>query len=293
MKRKLFFTGALTLALALGLALAVAGCGGDDGGGTKKYTVTFVLNGGTLAGGQRVQEVEEKKYAAIPTVTPPAGKEADGWTSNVASIPDPDYPITADVTFTAKWKDKGATPDTPDTTDNPLLGAWYTGGTANDPDELLIFSGSSGGKQYFYGLWDVYTEPSTNTSNKLLHIEGEQLVYEVKGNTLTVKEYTNSKGEEADVAFTRIEGSTKTDEHDVWYTANRTNTDLYRTILVIKTNNVTFTARGPGSWDRWEYTPDTSRNRIDWKDDNTTTPYSLDGSTLTIPSWGDYTKTSL
>jgi hypothetical protein len=104
-----------------------------------------------------------------------------------------------------------------------------------------------------------------------------------------------------DVDFTRIEGSTKTDEHDVWYTAGRTNTDATRTILVIKSNNVTFSTAGTGGvnnddseWDRWEYAPDSSNNRIDWKDDNTTTPYSLDGSTLTIPGWrGDYTKTSL
>jgi hypothetical protein len=27
---------------------------------------------------------------------------------------------------------------------NPLLGAWYHGGTANEPENLLIFSGTSG-----------------------------------------------------------------------------------------------------------------------------------------------------
>ncbi|MDR2447342.1 MAG: hypothetical protein LBD58_08680 [Treponema sp.] len=192
----------------------------------------------------------------------------------------------------------GGTKDTP--AENPLLGAWYYGGTANKPSELLIFSGSSGGKQYFYGLWDVTTKTNTDTSNKSLYISNKEYIYEVKGNTLTVKDYKDSKGETADVEFTRIEGSTKTDEHDVWYTAGRTTDNAYRTILVIKSNNVTFTAVGPGDmgkatgWNRWEYSPDASRNRIDWKDDNTTTPYSLDGSTLTIPNWsGDYTKTTL
>jgi hypothetical protein len=187
---------------------------------------------------------------------------------------------------------------------NPLLGAWYNGGTANNPNELLIFSGSSGGKQYFYGLWSVNNEPNIDTSNKLLHINGTQYVYTVSGNMLTVKDYVDAQGNIADVPFTRIEGSAKTDEHDVWYTAERTNTDQRRTVLVIKSNNFTFTARGIGGvdnfangisqWDRWEYAPDSSNNRIDWKDDNTTTPYSLDGSTLTIPGWsGDYIKTNL
>jgi hypothetical protein len=185
--------------------------------------------------------------------------------------------------------------------ENPVLGMWYHGGTANNPTELLIFSGTSGGKQYFYGLWSPNVESTTDTSNKLLHIGGSQYVYTVSGNTLTVKDYIDSRGDTADVPFTRIEGSTKTDEHDVWYTASRTNADQNRTLLVIKSNNVTFTAVGAGGvdyensvWDRWEYAPDNSNSRIDWKDDNSTTSYSLDGSTLTIANWsGDYTKTNL
>jgi hypothetical protein len=186
-------------------------------------------------------------------------------------------------------------------TANPLLGMWYYyTGSANNPGELLIFSGTSNGKQYFYGLWSLTVESNTDTSNKLVHIGGKQYVYTVSGNTLTVKDYVNSQEITADVQFSRIEGSIKTDEHDVWYTANRTNTDQRRTILVIKSNNVTFSAVGTGGannqysvWDRWEYAPDISNSRINWKDDNTTTSYSLDGSTLSIPSWGDYTKTNL
>jgi hypothetical protein len=129
---------------------------------------------------------------------------------------------------------------------NPLLGMWYNGGTANNPDELLIFSGISGGRQYFYGLWSLTVESNTDTSNKLIHIGGNQYVYTVSGNTLTVTNYVDSQGNTANVPFTRIEGSVKTDEHDVWYTANRTNTDQRRTILVIKSNNVTFSAVGTG-----------------------------------------------
>jgi hypothetical protein len=283
------------------LGLVFAGCSnpsGGSGGGPAKYTVTFAENGGTITSGQAVQEVEDGKTAAIPTITPPANKEADGWDSSVASIASPASPITADVTFTAKWKDKEL--------ENPLLGAWYNDGTANNPDELIIFSNSSGGKQYMYGLWYPFltVEDNTDTSNNLVHIDGEEYVYEVDGNTLTVRDYIDSKGETADVPFTRIEGSTKTDEYDVWYTASRTNTDKNRTILVIKPNNVTFTAVGVGgvnnfndgtsAWDRWEYAPDSPNNRISWKDDNRTTPYSLEGSTLTINDWsGDYTKTTL
>jgi hypothetical protein len=294
---RLFGFAVFFVAAMFSLAGCLTDVGGDDG--PTKYTVTFDPNNGIITSGQAVQEVEEGKYAAIPTVTPPDGKETDGWDSSVASIASPASPITANVTFTAKWKNKANNNPIPSA--NPLLGAWYNGGTANNPNELLIFSGSSGGRQYFYGLWAVSVENNTDTSNKLVHISGVQYVYEVSGNTLTVKNYVDAIGVLADVPFTRIEGSTKTDEHDVWYTASRTNTDVNRTILVIKSNNVTFSAVGTGGveninsvWDRWEYAPDSSKNRIDWKDDNTATPYSLDGSTLTIPNWsGDYTKSTL
>jgi hypothetical protein len=150
-------------------------------------------------------------------------------------------------------------------------------------------------------FWKVNVETPTNTSGKLLYISGTQYVYDLSNNTLTVKGYQNATGT-ADVVFTRIEGSTRTDEHDIWYTDLRTETDTTRTLLVIKSNNVTFTAVGPGSavqspdWDRWQYEPDTANSRVDWKDNNTTTSYSLDGSTLTL-NWTNgstiYTKTSL
>jgi hypothetical protein len=109
MKRRIFGLGMPVVLLALGLVFA--GCSnpsGGGGGGPAKYTVTFAVNGGTLASGDLEQEVEDGKTAAAPTVTPPANKEADGWDSSVASIASPASPITADVTFTAKWKDKAA-----------------------------------------------------------------------------------------------------------------------------------------------------------------------------------------
>jgi hypothetical protein len=324
MKKKLFLMGILNLALVFGVALLATGCGDSDSGGdgAKKYTVTFDLNGGTRVSGQLVQEIEEKKLATAPTVTPPTGKEANGWTSSVTAIPDPDSPITANVTFTAKWKDKASddpvakdpdakdpdAKDPDDTGNNPLAGTmWYMNwnGTNNnddedDPDELIIF-----GKQYFYGLGnaddvDGVTHETTNidTSNHIVYIDGNAYVYELKGSTLTVTDYINGRGETADVPFTRIEGSTNTDVYDVWYTAGRVPTDPNRTILVIKTDKTTFTVKGT-SWVRREYIIDVSNKRIDWRDDNATQTYSGgNGNSLTLVKttttyYGQYTKTTL
>jgi hypothetical protein len=138
MKKGCLFMGMLAIALAFGLILA--GCptdgGGDDGGGPAKHTVTFDPNGGTISSGQVVQEVEEGKYAAIPTITPPANKDADGWNSSAASIASPASPITANVTFTAKWKDKEN--NAPPAAINPLLGAWHHAAS----NEYLVFTPS-------------------------------------------------------------------------------------------------------------------------------------------------------
>jgi hypothetical protein len=105
MKGKKFLTGILGVMLVFGLTLFV-GCPADDGGdsGPAKYTVTFDPNGGTITG-SATQEVEEGKTAVVPAVTAPAGKEANGWASSVPAIPSPYSPITANVVFTAQWKD--------------------------------------------------------------------------------------------------------------------------------------------------------------------------------------------
>jgi P pilus assembly chaperone PapD len=110
MKGKKFFMGILSVILVFGLTL-FAGCPADDGGsGPTKYTVTFNVNGGTITAGQATQDVEEGKVANIPAISPPAGKEIDGWDTSVPSIASPASAITANVTFTAKWKDAGAAP---------------------------------------------------------------------------------------------------------------------------------------------------------------------------------------
>jgi hypothetical protein len=106
-ERRMFLMGLISLVMALGFLLTACPQSEDPAPATKKYTVTFDPNSGSITAGQAVQEVEEGKFASVPTVTPPANKEADGWTSSVASISSPASAITQDVTFTAKWKDAG------------------------------------------------------------------------------------------------------------------------------------------------------------------------------------------
>jgi hypothetical protein len=256
--------------------------GGDT---TKKYTVTFELDGGTLEKGEVKQEIEENKLATAPTVTPPTDKEADGWTSSVTSISTPSSPITANVTFTAKWKAKAI--DNPDAKDpdakdpddnsnNPLAGtAWFLGPSANKPEELIFFSkAASKGEYYFYAIWQP-DEAKTIVGNELYIDNDTSYILTLTGNTLKLGKYRiNSKGEAEDVEFTRIEGSTKTDRNDVWYTAGTSSTDPDQMILVIKSNNTAFLETGARGeyednnyWTKWQYTVDAAgRSRIDWVD---------------------------
>jgi hypothetical protein len=198
----------------------------------------------------------------------------------------------------------GCNNGTTDPPSNPLEGAWYNGGqNPNQPNNLVIFSNpGSDGRQFFYGLWNLFLENNTDTSGKQVYISGQSYVYSQTGNTLTVYDYIDNQGNTANVDFTRIEGSSKTDEHDVWYTPNRTDANQYRTILVIKSSNITFTAVGPGgknnnnsNWDRWEYTPDSGNNRVNWVATNDTASYALDGTTLTSSALPGttYTQTNL
>jgi hypothetical protein len=304
MREKLFLAGMLGIILAFGIVSV--GCDNSGGGdsGPKKYTVTFEFNGGTLTSGQATQEIEENKTASVPAVTPPADKEADGWTSSVPAIAVPTSPITADVTFTAKWKDK--TPNTPAPPANELANTvWYKGGLVNNPQELLIFSGAdTDGKYYLYQLKNknnnrngLAENNTLDTSTPQLYITGTPHVY-VRGTSLTVNTYYDDQGQRASVPFTRIEGSTKTNEYDVWYTAGRTTNDVNRAVLAIKSNNTIFTATDQ-EWTRKAYTirpTDTpSINRIEFSITETL-PYTLEGTTtlsITGAGWGDYTKTNL
>ncbi|MDR1220638.1 MAG: hypothetical protein LBK73_13645 [Treponema sp.] len=295
MKRKLFFTGTLCLAVAFGLALVIAGC--DSGGGEPtKYTVTFDLNGGTLTSGLRVQEVEEKKYAAIPGVTPPAGKEADGWTSSVASLSSPDSPITADVTFTAKWKNKGnSDTDTADTTNNPLANTAWSDSYGNYA-EYLIFTPSVA-----YSLL-VTKESSINTTDTEITLGNENSLsssktykYELTGGKLIIKNsyVTDSKGDPSDLPLTRMEGSTKTGVYDVWYSSSLTSNDTKYTVLIIRTNGDVWAAIG-GKVDvnRWPYEVkdiNAPKPFIKWTNESSSsTDFLLENNNLTMKYWYDY-----
>ncbi|MDR1325972.1 MAG: fibronectin type III domain-containing protein [Treponema sp.] len=118
MTNKKGFLRMFVTVLALGLVLL--GCPTEEeSSGPAKYKVTFDVNGGALTSGALTQDVEDGKTAAVPVVAPPAGKEADGWISSVALIASPASPITADVTFTARWKDPAPVSDAPVVTVTP------------------------------------------------------------------------------------------------------------------------------------------------------------------------------
>jgi hypothetical protein len=268
MKRKTGAAGILGILLVSGLVLAGCdtGTGTDTSGGPSKYTVTFEPNGGTITSGQAVQEVEEGKYAAIPSITPPANKDADGWTSSVQSIPSPASAITATVTFTAKWKDTSNNAPTPPA--NPLLGAWYN----SSYDEFLVFTSA-----ITYRLFPM-KETALDTTNKEIKLGSEDSLtsngtyhYELKDGKLVIKEsyVTNSKGEPVDLSLTRIEDSTKTGVHDIWYSGELTTTNDKYTVLIIRSNGDIWAAIGSGS----KGNPDFYRLPYEVKDTDTAKPY--------------------
>jgi hypothetical protein len=105
MKRKLFFTGTLSLVLAFGLALVVAGCGGDDGGGGggggSDAVVTIAAIGGVTApatGGAPVAVITETdQYIGTVSWNPPVATTfaaATTYTAKITLAPKAGYTFT-------------------------------------------------------------------------------------------------------------------------------------------------------------------------------------------------------
>jgi hypothetical protein len=305
MKKSSFFAGIQAIMLVFGLILTA--CQESPEPGPAVYIVSFNPNGGTIISGQPVQEVEEGKYASIPTVTPPAGKEADGWDSSAASIASPASPITSNVTFTAKWKDKAN--DDPLKNNpppaNPLLGAWYN----STIDEFLVFTPSVA----YYVL--PMKETPIDTTNQEITLGNEDSLwpatykYELQNGKLVIKNsyVVNNDGEPADLPLTRLEGSTKTGVYDLWYSSDLTSTHRFYTILIIRSNGDVWAAVGVGTQDppepdfaRWPYEvkdAGAAKPYIKWADAASgSTDFSIDGNQLTM-KWSNgeaaYTKITL
>jgi hypothetical protein len=157
---------------------------------------------------------------------------------------------------------------------NPLAGAWYKGGALTNPHELIVFSGGR-----FYGLYGSGGLAERNEAVAAeAYIKGTAYICNLSStgrDTLIVNGYNASRNPAANVEFARIEGSTKTGGEDVRYAASLSSTGQNRTALVITSSGVTFRMRKQYGG------VDAGRSRID-RQDGTTTPYALGGTSLGI-----------
>jgi hypothetical protein len=174
---------------------------------------------------------------------------------------------------------------------NPLLGAWFDSAGG----EFLIFTPSV--------AYDIFPTGETpiNTTNQEITLGNEDSLwpatykYELQNGKLVIKNsyVTNNAGQPVDLPLTRLEGSTRADVYDLWYSNDLTSTHPLYTVLIIRSSGDVWAAVGLGTQDppapdfyRWPYEAkdiDTSRPYIKWADATSgSTDFTIDGNQLTM-----------
>jgi hypothetical protein len=198
---------------------------------------------------------------------------------------------------------------------NPLLGAWRLG-TSTNITELLIFT-----DEFIYYAPSPYMtkqDDPIDWPNRTMKLavpgvnNGAAGNYQVELNAnkqLVIKAsyFKDEDGRSLDVAFTRIEGSTKTDVYDVWYSWDQRTDPLYTLLVIRPTTNTVYASFGAAgsswNWDQGDWIRSAyalvgvnltaGTGIIRWDDGSgETSNYTLDGNELTVG--GDtYTKQNL
>jgi hypothetical protein len=104
---------------------------------------------------------------------------------------------------------------------------------------------------------------------------------------------TNAAGDSLDLSLTRLEGSTKTGVHDLWYSGDLTSTNPLYTVLIIRSNGEVWAAVGVGTQNppepdfyRWPYEVKdvgSAKPYVKWADATSgSTDFLIEGNQLTM-----------